>query len=175
MFPILIPLKDGHYIPYRTLECLVAQTVKPSIIAISRERMFEDDDEKYSGYYSQARCRNLLVTMLKESEYKGEAVCMMDRTSTLVYNKALEVAKKYLLDREFLASVHFDYKNGDSANHFDLGICVVRTNVLRSITFRSDTNHTCNCKAFGEDVRAMGMQCAYLPGSFQMSTESGSL
>jgi hypothetical protein len=148
---ILVPMADGHSLAPEVLGGISMQTIPCRIRPITRPM-----DAK-NRRISEAECRNLLVRLAVQP-----FVFMMDRST--VFTSATDVAEAVFqleqrVDYDALAYNTKGYKkekelNFDISNrHIDIGCMIVRTTILKQVTFRSLVPNGCLCPAFNQDVK----------------------
>jgi len=172
IIPVLIPMKDGHILYPDVYKSILNQTIQLSIIPITRPRLEIDtikgidpniEKDICHGYLSQAQNRNIAVDSI--SSYKGDFIVMMDCDTVLLENNVIEKAIEKLSKNKNLGVVHINKRAIEIKDlelpHYDIGCIIIRTTILRKITFRSETPATCNCISFHNDVTEMGYSSTY--------------
>lgn len=147
---IFIPLADGHSLHPDVMHGICMQTVKCFVIPITRSKVAMD------YRISEAECRNEL------RQYASEPYSiMMDCTTVFTSETDVADAIAAMDARPDMDALAYNTKPKTAENldaerkgrHIDIGCMIVRSEVLRRVTFRSLTPGGCLCPAFNQDVK----------------------
>ena len=149
---IHIPMADGQRIQWQVLYGISKQTIRGNIVPITRPR--NDVDKRIS----EAECRNI-----------GRRYATCDKLAFVIDRTAVFTSVFDIEDAIEAISARLDYdalaynikRHKDSAalifdeqnKHIEIGCMIVRTDVLRRVTFRSLTPGDCLCVAFNQDAK----------------------
>lgn len=156
-FPVLIPIKEGHYLSKCVTSGLIAQSLELEIYVVSNPVMEEDfSSHNNSNYYSQAKNRNKLfhIGYGLDTDY----VFMIDADKEIKKKNVFEKMKNRLeYNEKYGACFLVDYYSG--GEHIDIGCFCIRREIMPEIRFFSPNNHTCNCRSLTDKIKLLGYEC----------------
>ena len=149
---ILIPLADGHKIPYAVLRAIAMQTVECDIVPISRPGGVP------SKRASEFECRNLL------RQYATDQCIMMDRTCLFSSDHDVADAISAIESRPDMDGLVYNIKGPrpeewwemDKRNgHIAIGCIIIRAAALQRFTFGQLPGETerCLCRKLNREMK----------------------
>jgi hypothetical protein len=150
--PVLMPLADGHHIPWPVLTGLMRQSLDVAVRPCSRPA-------EAHRRHGEALSRNALLATVKTLP-PGNVVAMMDRDVQLLDAQALESACVRLASDAGLKVVHLRYKTGP-LTHYDMGCIVFRSDLAKVLEF-DPTIETCHCGTLTRCLDEHGWRQDYL-------------
>jgi hypothetical protein len=148
---ILIPMADGHSLAPEVVRGISMQTVDCRVFPLTRPMDMQDKR------ISEAESRNLL-----RQYTDGEFCMMMDAGTILTSPTDIEDAISALTQRVDYDALAYNTKIHKTADalafdvtnrHIDIGCMIIRSEVLRRITFRSVIPKSCLCVTFNQDCK----------------------
>lgn len=163
---VFIPLAVGQYIPNQTIESLGRQTLPMNIMPCVTEGIIKSDHtclnamDKIKKLECECNSRNMAKSIIDRADLKDEFFCMQDKDIVQLYSDNYHRGVGFLRDDKEVGCVALTWEN--YPGHVWNGSIVIRREVLRSITFRTDKRlHV--CMTMKDDIEALGFKCCTFP------------
>lgn len=154
-FPVLIPMRDGHYLSKDVLYGLAFQSLDLEIYPLTREPLPGDSSH---GYLCQAENRNLLFK-IAETLPAAEYVFMMDADKEILSHNVFEKMVNRLMFNDTFGACFLTGYHDDNSAHIDIGCFCIRKSLIPEIKFFSANKHTCNCNSLIQQIKNAGFNC----------------
>jgi hypothetical protein len=160
-------LGDGQFIDSKVLYGISIQTIPIKLFIITRPIDFYDDEDALKGLKSMTISRNIAKEKVV-SNYTENYVLMLDSDVVLNYKKIVETMINFLDKNPKVGACAINTKNYlfnfDDAekNHLNTACMLIRTNILKQLTFRNTDHNVCNCAYLTKDIYNLGYECKYI-------------